>query len=112
MEQTKELETEAQGLRAAKVFAELGGELAYHLLTRLPELAAHQRAAELAVHDLYRTGCDGGKAGEAYQASVRVDNALRTLRGAIARETVAALIESLEGLLNLDNLVMLGDPDV
>jgi hypothetical protein len=104
-----DVEIERQGQRAARVLAGLGGDLAYHLLERLPELAGHHRDAEAAIHDLYRAGLNGRGADAATAAYVDVDRHLKTFRGAIARETAQAVLDSLDGCLNLDALVQIGE---
>jgi hypothetical protein len=104
-----DVEIERQGQRAARVLSGLGGDLAYHLLERLPELAGHHRDAEAAIHDLYRAGLNGRGADAATAAYVDVDRHLKTFRGAIARETAQAVLDSLDGCLNLDALVQIGE---
>jgi hypothetical protein len=99
------VETERQGRAIARASANLGGMLAEGLMRRLPELASHYHAAEASVDDLRRAGRDDGEADQAFGA---VERDLTYLRGAIVRETVSAVFESLEGILDLDQLVLIG----
>jgi adenosine deaminase len=95
----KEMAEERQAKATVAVVADLGGMFAFGLMERLPELSAHQESVERAVDALYRLADTANKK-QAADALVALELALQRQRGAIARETVHAVLAGLDGYIN------------